>query len=158
MSGWTARSKGPLAFALAIAAADQATKWWVLGAWERLVEVTGFFNIVLVWNRGVSFGLFSDSAGQWVLIAVGVAITVALLVWLDRLQGRWPRLAVAAVIGGAAGNIIDRLVHGAVVDFLDLHWAGFHWPAFNLADTAITLGVAVLLLDGLLIRRQKDNN
>lgn len=117
----------------------------------REIVVTPFFNLVLAWNRGVSFSLFRSDASlaPYLLSAVAVAVVIALLVWLGRQHRFWPALGIGLVIGGALGNVIDRLRHGAVVDFLDFHAAGWHWPAFNLADSAITIGVAVLVVDGL---------
>ena len=145
-----------LAIALGILALDQATKWLIVGlvmAPPRSIEVTGFFNLVLVWNRGMSFGLlggFGDTDGaRWVMAGLALAIVVALLVWLRRVEGVWAVAGIGLVIGGAVGNVVDRAVWGAVVDFLDFHAAGLHWPAFNVADTAIVLGVAALLADGL---------
>lgn len=140
---------------------DQITKVWIVyGVMSppRVIEVTSFFNIVMVWNRGASFGLFaSDSPwGQVFLGTLAVAICIALTVWLSRVTSRWLAAALGFVIGGAIGNVIDRAVHGAVADFLDFHAWGFHWPAFNVADTAICIGVGMLLLDGLITGR-RDN-
>ena len=141
-----------LAAAVAVFAADQATKLWVLAAAGGLpVEIAPFFNIVLVWNRGVSFGMFG-SAGPLVLAALAGAVAVVLVVWMLRSPRRFEALALGAVAGGAAGNILDRLTRGAVVDFLDFHIGGWHWYAFNLADSAITVGVAMLLFDAVFMR------
>ncbi len=141
--------------AAAVFAADQATKFWVLAAHAGLpVEVLPFFNIVLVWNRGVSFGLFG-AAGPLVLAAIGAAVATVLVVWMLRSPRRFEALALGAVAGGAAGNILDRLTHGAVVDFLDFHSGGWHWYAFNLADSAITVGVAMLLFDAVFGRSRR---
>jgi signal peptidase II len=133
---------------------DQATKWAAL-AWLDPVQpigVTPFFNLVLVWNPGISFGLLREAGamGPWLVTLLAVVISVALVVWLARETRLVARLALALILGGATGNIIDRLRFGAVVDFLDFHAFGYHWPAFNLADSAIVVGAAVLLLDSLL--------
>ncbi len=138
---------------------DQATKWWILSLVmhpPRAIAVTPFFDLVLVWNRGVTFGLFDGESqiGPWLLIALALAIVAGLVVWLRRVEGVWPVYAIGLIIGGAIGNAIDRLRFGAVVDFLDLHAAGYHWPAFNMADSAIVVGVAVLIIDGLFDRRK----
>jgi signal peptidase II len=141
---------------------DQVTKAWVLGFFaaippgQQLRPVTGFFNLVLVWNRGVSFGLFNnDAASNAIAFSVlAAAIVVTLVWWLSRVHNLFLALAIGLVIGGAIGNVIDRLRFGAVVDFLDFHAAGWHWPAFNVADSAICIGVAVIVLDGLLPRRE----
>lgn len=141
-----------LAAAAAVFAADQASKLWVLAAQAGLpVEIAPFFNIVLVWNRGVSFGMFG-AAGPLVLAAVAGAVALVLVVWMLRSPRRFEALALGAVAGGAAGNILDRLTRGAVVDFLDFHIAGWHWYAFNLADSAITVGIALLLFDAVFMR------
>ena len=148
-----------LAAAAAVALLDQLSKWWIVERVmdpPRALEVTGFFNLMLIYNRGVSFGILDSEAAllPWVLSGLAVAIVIGLVVWLRQIEGRWPGVAVGLIVGGAVGNVIDRLRLGAVIDFLDLHWAGFHWPAFNLADSAITLGVALLLVDGLFGRRK----
>lgn len=139
--------------ALLVLALDQATKLLVrlVFAADLPVEVTGFFNLVLVWNRGVSFGLLQGlgEIGPWLLAAFGVAVCIVLLVWLGR-ESRGPtRIALGLVLGGAVGNIVDRARFGAVVDFLDFHALGYHWPAFNISDSAIVVGAVLLLLDGL---------
>ena len=113
----------------------------------RRIVLTGFFNLTPVWNRGVSFGLFAGHQEwiPWILSLVAVAIAAGLFVWLRRAEHRLLALALGAVIGGALGNVIDRLRFGAVVDFLDFHISGYHWPAFNVADAAISLGVVMIL-------------
>ncbi len=140
------------AMAALVAALDQASKWWIVTSVmvpERQIEVTSFFNIVMVWNRGISFGLFGGqpAAMVWVLTGVSVVIVTVLGVWMRRTTRLWVAAALGAVIGGAVGNVIDRLYYGAVADFLDFHVGQWHWPAFNLADSAIVLGVAVLMVD-----------
>jgi signal peptidase II len=137
----------------AIVLADQVTKWMVLGRlrpWERL-ELTPFFNLVLAFNKGAAFS-FLAGAGGWqtpLLVAFALIAAVVVSVLLLRSQGRRMLSAgLALVLGGALGNVIDRLRFGHVVDFLDLHAGGWHWPAFNVADSAITVGAALLILDG----------
>lgn len=131
---------------------DRATKLWALDALfepPARITVNGVLNLVPVWNRGVSFGLLSnDSAwGPWLLGGFAVAVAVALVVWLLRAENPVLGAGLGLVIGGAVGNAIDRALYGAVVDFIDAHWGDLHWPAFNIADAAITLGVGLLLLD-----------
>lgn len=131
-------------------AVDQATKAVALAAAPALargIEVLPFFDLVLVHNRGVTFGLLASDhpAGRWLLILLTSAISIGLLAWLVRAQGRTQAAALGLIIGGALGNLADRLRHGAVTDFLDFHAQGYHWPAFNLADCGIVLGVALLL-------------
>lgn len=140
--------------ALVVAALDQVSKWQVLDAGFRIgdrVVVTSYFNLVLVWNRGVSFGIWNNDSemNAWVLSILAIAIAAAMLVWLWRTGRRTIMVAVGLVVGGAVGNVIDRLLHGAVVDFLDFHAFGYHWPAFNVADSAITVGALVLVADAL---------
>ena len=120
------------------------------------VEILPFFNLVLVWNRGISFGMFGGGAlPPWLLGAIAVAVILALVIWLRRVETRLLAATIGLVIGGAAGNVIDRFRFGAVADFLDLHWGDYHWPAFNLADAAITVGVVILLIDALLIGNER---
>jgi signal peptidase II len=145
-----------LAFALVIAVLDQGIKLWLLFGYrlgERgVVPVLPGFDLVLVWNYGVSYGLFpqQNAEGQWLLVAVKVLAVVLLSAWLWRTASRAMALALGAVIGGAIGNGIDRVAYGAVADFVSLYietatWM-FRWYVFNLADVAIVVGVAVLVL------------
>lgn len=133
---------------------DQLSKWWILELVMRppqVIEVLPFFNLVLTFNRGVSFGLFDGSSPwqPWLLSGLALAIVTGLVIWLRR-QDRWlPAVAIGLIVGGAIGNVIDRVRIGAVVDFLDVHAFGWHWPAFNIADSGVTIGVVLLLLDGL---------
>ena len=145
---------GPLALALVVIVLDQLVKNWIGGLIldpPRRIDLTGFFSLTPVWNRGVSFGLFATDAwiGAWILSGVAILVSVGLTVWLLRLTRILPRAALGLVIGGALGNVIDRMTFGAVFDFLDFHVAGYHWPAFNVADAAICVGVGLLLLDSL---------
>ena len=140
---------------------DQASKFWVVNhlmAPPRIIEITPFFNVVMVWNRGASFGLFSSQSiwTQAILGGLAVAISVVLVIWLAKAQNKWLAVSLGLVIGGALGNAIDRATYYAVADFLDFHAAGYHWPSFNLADIAITVGVILLLLDSLITGR--DDN
>ena len=145
---------------------DQATKWWVVTIFmnpPRVVEVWPFFSVVMVWNRGVTFGFLDDTPfwGQWAFVGLALAIVAVLLLWPRRAETKWRAAAIGLIIGGALGNVIDRVHYGAVVDFLDFHAYGavadfldFHigthyWPAFNIADSAITVGVAILFFDAL---------
>ncbi|MDE0718439.1 MAG: signal peptidase II [Rhodospirillaceae bacterium] len=137
-----------------VLALDQITKVWVLSALSAArpaIEVTSFLNIVLVWNRGISFGLFNRESDwqPWLLVGLSLVIVAGLLLWLRTERGRWMTLAIALLAGGAIGNAVDRVRLGAVVDFLDFHVRGWHFAAFNVADAAITCGVAVLLAGSL---------
>ena len=139
---------------------DQLSKAWLIGwlqeqgGWQ---QITGFFNLVMVWNRGISFGMLqSGDTGRWLLVVFSLAVCLGLGFWLRRQIRRWPSYALGAVIGGALGNIIDRIWRGAVADFFDFHLMGYHWPAFNVADSAITIGVAMLLYDS--FRTESDGD
>lgn len=111
------------------------------------IEVLPFFNLVEVWNRGISFGIFNQLAyGQWLLSGMAIAISLILLRWLWRTDNRLTAAALGLIIGGAVGNTIDRLRFGAVADYIDFHAYGQHWPAFNFTDTAIFIGVCLLVL------------
>jgi len=152
-----------LAVALALLAADQATKWWILEIVRlpevRQVHVTPFLNLTMVWNRGVTFGLLQGEAWwhPYLLAAIASGIAGFLLVWLSRAENRAVALALGLVLGGAVGNVIDRVRFGAVVDFVHLHAHGWHWYVFNVADSAIVIGVGLLLADALLRPRSGGN-
>lgn len=133
---------------------DQLSKQWILTDImqpPRVIEVTPFFNLVLAWNRGVSFGMFNQQSdyGPYILTGVAVVIVIALTIWLFKADTRFTALALGLVIGGAIGNVIDRVRFGAVVDFLDFHVMGYHWPAFNVADSAICVGAVMLVCESL---------
>jgi len=143
-----------LPVALVIIVVDQLTKWWIVYdvmASPRVIPVVPFFNLVMGWNRGVSFGLFdSDSPmHQWLLIGLASVVVVVLLFWLRRAETRRIAYALGLIIGGALGNVIDRINFGAVADFLDVYIGDYHWPAFNVADAGITVGAVILVLDSL---------
>ncbi len=143
MAGW-------LGLAAIVAVLDQLTKRWVMASlsFGDHVEVTGFFDLVLVFNPGAAFSFLADHSGwqRWFFVALAVVICSWLLVLLVRHQReRLLPFAFAMIIGGAIGNVIDRFVHGAVVDFLYFHAGRYGWPAFNLADSAITLGVVLMI-------------
>ncbi len=123
------------------------------------VRLTGYFNLVQVWNRGVSFGMLNAGAAgeRWLLIGVALLMVAGLWIWLGWIGRAYLAIAIGLVVGGALGNALDRLRLGAVADFFDFHWAGWHWPAFNLADTAIVLGVGLLLIDTLFRRAEESN-
>ena len=140
--------------------ADQASKWWVLDG-LRLPEVRTLkllelgplgLDFTMVWNRGVTFGLLSGD-GPWhhlLLAVLAAGIAAFLLRWMARAETRIVAIALGAVVGGAIGNVIDRVRFGAVVDFIDVHGWGWHWYVFNVADAAIVCGVIALVADSLL--------
>jgi signal peptidase II len=139
-----------LMLSCAIILADLLSKAWMLAAFHlhESRAVTSFFNLVLVMNPGASFSFLAGAGGwqKWLFSALALAVSVWLIVLIRRhAQERLRPAAFSLILGGALGNLIDRLRFGAVVDFLDFHFAGWHWPAFNVADAAITLGVVLLL-------------
>ncbi|MBL8702576.1 MAG: signal peptidase II [Alphaproteobacteria bacterium] len=133
---------------------DQVTKWaiveFVMRPGQR-IAVLPFFNLVLGFNPGISFGMFRETLDDFPYAFSLVKLTiVGLLAWLlARSDDRWERVGFGLMIGGALGNVADRLRIGAVVDFLDFHIAGWHWPSFNLADAALSIGVMIMLLRSL---------
>jgi signal peptidase II len=139
--------------ALAVLALDQATKVfvyvWLDIATNAPIRVLPFFDLTLVWNYGISYGLFQQSTqtGRWALFAFKIVAAVALTIWFWRAGERLLSLALGLVVGGAIGNAIDRAVYGAVLDFAHLHYGTFSWYVFNVADAAIVAGVALLLYD-----------
>ena len=151
-----------LPIALVVFVADQVSKHWILerlaGApWqEQYYYVAPFMNFALAMNHGVTFGMFDHNGGANVLIFGGIALAVAaaLLYWLRTVDRALVAIAVGLIVGGALGNCLDRVRYGAVVDFIDAHWGAWHWFVFNLADSAIDTGVALLLVDSLLGRRK----
>jgi signal peptidase II len=140
--------------ALAVIVLDQITKYAVTRtlSLHEVIELTPFFNMVFVYNRGAAFSFLSDAAGWqrelFIAIALGASIWIA---WLLRKYSQQTVFCVALslILGGALGNVVDRLLYGAVVDFLDFHVLGYHWPAFNVADSAISCGAVLLIWDAL---------
>lgn len=139
-------------FSIIICLLDLLTKELIFAILDKqefaYIKVTSFFNLVKVYNRGVSFGLFNDLIyGKIILIIIASIITLFLIYWLSKTEQPKIAFALSLVIGGALGNIIDRSIYGAVADFLDFHLFGIHWPAFNLADSSITIGAIILIFD-----------
>ena len=144
-----------LGLALAIFIADQLTKMLILGSYQLgdSTYVTSFFNIVRAHNTGAAFSFLASASGwqRWFFTAIGVAAAV-FIIWMLRAHAgkKLFSFALALILGGAVGNVVDRLLHGYVVDFVQVHWRGWYFPAFNVADSAITVGAACLILDELL--------
>ena len=150
-----------LALAALIVVADQLAKFAAVQhlAINKVVAVTPFFNLVLVYNSGAAFSILADAAGWQRGLFIAIALVAS--AWIVYLLRKYPHqrlfaLALSLVLGGAVGNVIDRILIGAVIDFLDFHAFGYHWPAFNVADSAITCGAALLIWDAL--RPRKDQN
>lgn len=143
-----------LGIALVIIVLDQLTKSLILAnfAYGDSVHVTPFFNVVRVHNTGAAFSFLAGASGwqRWFFVGLG-AVAAGFIVWMLRSHGgqRMFALALALILGGALGNVIDRLLHGYVVDFIQVHWADKFFPSFNLADSAITLGAILLIVDEL---------
>ncbi|MBE0472837.1 signal peptidase II [Rhodoferax sp.] len=150
---------GWLGWAVLILIADQFTKVLIMGYYQLgdSTAVTSFFNIVRVHNSGAAFSFLAGAGGwqRWFFTAIGVGAAL-LIVWMlkNHAGQKLFAFALASILGGAVGNVIDRVMYGYVVDFLDFYWRGWHFPAFNVADSAITVGAACLILDELLrVRR-----
>jgi len=141
--------------AAAIVLADQLVKWVALSQLRpgEPVAVTGFFNLVLVFNRGAAFSFLANAPGWqqpfFIAVALGAAAIVSWMLWRNPAR-RLLCAGLALILGGALGNLWDRVVHGHVVDFLDFHAMGWHWPAFNVADSAISVGAAILIAESFL--------
>ncbi len=165
-----------LSVSIFVVALDQLSKWhvtqniffprifgqdglgfadWIVQAHEKLpyyyIPVTSYFNLVMAWNTGVSFSLFSGIGGHTYLILIAIALVIVcfFLYWMWKAENHFQGLCYAVVIGGALGNVIDRARFGAVIDFLDFHLYGHHWPAFNVADMAVVSGICVLICGSL---------
>jgi signal peptidase II len=151
-----------LVIAALVVMADLYTKQWASDTLVlyRPVEVLPWLNWTLAHNFGAAFSFLSDAGGwqRWFFTVLAIVVTLVLLVWLFRLRaGEWRTgLALGLVIGGALGNVLDRITLGYVVDFIDVHYQGWHWPAFNLADSAISCGIVLLLLDALIASVQRS--
>ena len=160
---WGPASRFGLLVAAIVCALDQASKLWLLFGYDLArkgtVAILPFIDFVLVWNRGISYGLFQQESelGRWVLFGLKLGAVVLLWIWLARASSRLTALALGLIIGGALGNAIDRLLHGAVVDFVLFHIRtgsfSFNWYVFNLADAAIVAGVVGLLYESLIGER-----
>lgn len=148
--GWTA-----YALAVLVIVADQLSKHWILFVYDLparfSVPIAGPFSLTMVWNRGVSFGLFRADADliRWLLAAFSIIVAIVLAVWARKAERPFMAVGLGLVIGGALGNVIDRIRFGAVADFLDFQRLGFFPWVFNVADSAITVGVVFLLLDSM---------
>lgn len=143
-----------------VALVDQGAKWWLLNYVMKpphVEHVTSFLNFVLTYNKGVTFGLLNSGHPYmpYVFVATSVIILLLLLNWLIHTDSMIVGTGLGLVMGGAIGNIIDRVNYGGVVDFIDFHIYGYHWYAFNIADSAIVTGVGLLLLENLVMTKKK---
>jgi len=139
--------------ALVVVLLDQLTKLWVLNSFEtfEIVTVLPVFNLTLVFNEGAAFSFLADAGGwqRYIFVSISAVMSIVFVIWLSRVKSheRWLATGLAFLLGGAIGNLIDRVWLGKVIDFLQWHWHDAYFPAFNLADAAITLGVILLLID-----------
>ncbi len=141
---------------------DQITKW-MASTWMAPYEtypVLSWFNLTLVHNTGAAFSFLSDADGwqRWFFILLSIAVSVAIVIWLKRLHAheQWTAAALALILGGAIGNVIDRIAHGYVVDFIQWYYDQWYWPTFNIADSAISVGAAILLIHGVFFASREE--
>lgn len=143
-----------------VIALDQATKFLASSLLDFgvPVPVLPLFNLTLAHNTGAAFSFLADASGwqRWFFVGIAVLVSGGIIVWLRKLpqSEAWVAVSLALILGGAIGNVIDRVVHGYVVDFIDVYYGAWHWPAFNIADSAITVGVAILLIDSLFLSKE----
>jgi signal peptidase II len=166
LRGWLWGPMSPLGLGIAalVVLLDQAQKAWMLYVYDigakGTVALTPFFDLVLVWNQGISYGLLPQQGalGRGGLILFAFGASLALAVWLARITSPLAAASIGLIIGGAIGNAIDRIAYGAVADFFSLHAFGFEWYVFNIADTAIVAGVLGLLYESLFRGHKKVGN
>ncbi len=149
--GWRFTTIG-MYLAAFVTLVDQGTKMWVhntIAQPPRLIEISPYLNLTLVWNRGVTFGLFDIKYEYmpYVFISIALVIVLFLINWMMRANSLAITIGLGMVMGGAVGNIIDRVRYGAVIDFIDAHWGEYHWYVFNIADSAVVCGVIILLIE-----------
>ena len=140
---------------------DQSTKQLAESMlnYAQPVSVLSFFDLTLLYNKGAAFSFLSDQSGwqRWFFIVLALVVSLVMLIWLSRLKREevWQAVALGLIIGGALGNVIDRILFGHVIDFIHLHYADHYWPAFNVADSAISVGVAIMLFDALVLSAKR---
>lgn len=156
------RATGWLAWSALVIVLDQLTKLYIVDnlVYRQRIEILPVLDITRLHNTGAAWSLLADAGGwqRWFFIALGIAVSTAIVVWLTRLRvpaERMLAIGLASILGGAIGNVIDRIVYGHVVDFIHAHYQDMYWPAFNVADMAITLGAALLILDTFLAPRRE---
>ena len=155
-------AKAYLFLALLVLIADQISKWWAQMSlpMAQAIKVTDFLNWFLIYNPGAAFSFLSQAGGwqRWFFTIIGI-VAAAVIIWLlqKNTQDRPFCIALALILGGAIGNVLDRLLYGAVVDFIDVHYDGRHWPAFNLADSAISIGATLIVINEIRRALQQRN-
>ena len=146
--------------ALVVIVLDQLTKYWANSQLHPYSPepITPGLNFTLSYNTGAAFSFLADAGGwqRWFFIALALGVAAFIITWLRRLKHEelWTAVALTLILGGAVGNVIDRFVIGHVIDFIDLYYHGWHWPAFNVADSAITVGAVMMVIDGLRGRKK----
>ena len=155
--GLNAGASNWLWLGVAVMALDQWTKWLIVDRFEEFQQLVllPVLEIMRLHNTGAAFSFLSNASGwqRWVFVGLGVAVSAGILVWLRRLPTKGQGMLAAGlslIVGGALGNVIDRVLHGHVIDFIRVHWNEHYFPAFNVADSAITIGAALIVLDNLL--------
>ncbi|PCJ31173.1 MAG: signal peptidase II [Gammaproteobacteria bacterium] len=144
-----------------IIAADQLSKWLMVD-WLSLYEtvaVVPFFNLTMAHNPGAAFSFLADGSGwqRWFFVILAGGVSIVLLVWLAKyVSSKVEAVSISLILGGAIGNVIDRLYYGYVIDFLDVYYGSYHWPAFNIADSAIVIGAALLIMDSFRSGKEKS--
>jgi len=160
-SGLSAASLLGFSAALITLVLDQATKLYTLFVFDlpvkEPVEFASFINLIVVWNRGISYGLFQQSSdlGRWALIVISILAAIGLSVWIRRTSAKLLAASLGLIVGGALGNVIDRLAYGAVFDFIQFHIGSWSWYVFNVADAAIVAGVVGLLYDSFVLEGRR---
>lgn len=152
--------------ALLVIILDQLTKWLAsdLLVLHQPVAVMPMFNLTLMHNTGAAFSFLHDAGGwqRWMFTLIAIVVSVVIVAWMRQLKNKdiWQAVGLSMILGGAIGNVIDRLIHGYVVDFIEVYYDIYYWPAFNIADSAISVGVGILIIDGIrdYLRQRKQKN
>ncbi|WP_069470549.1 signal peptidase II [Candidatus Marithrix sp. Canyon 246] len=149
-----------LFLSLIILILDQITKTWVSThlSYNQPVNILPYFDLRLLHNTGAAWSILADQGGwqRWFLSALAIIVSIVIMIWLTRLDSkqRWLACALALILGGALGNVVDRLIYGYVVDFIDIYYQAWHWPAFNIADIGISIGAVMLLIDAIIFKQE----
>lgn len=150
-----------LSISIVVLLLDQATKLWVDASMKlyQTIELNSFFQLTYLRNEGAAFSFLSEAGGwqRWFFVGLALVVVVVLTIWVARLpaDSKWLAISLTLILGGAIGNVIDRIAYGYVIDFIDIFYQDWHWPAFNIADSAICVGVVMMLLDS--FRKEPDS-
>ncbi|PHR51834.1 signal peptidase II [Cycloclasticus sp.] len=142
-----------LGLSLLVIVLDQVSKLWVVASFSlyESIDVMPFVNLTYVHNKGAAFSFLSTAGGwqRWFFVAIASIATLILVIWLSRLKPKekWMAVSLSLILGGAIGNLYDRVAYGYVIDFIDVYYNSYHWPVFNIADSAISIGVVMMLID-----------